>query len=1317
VTTLRVTSWDEFTLINRILQIRFIVFILLNFMQQMFNLFVNMIIVELSSTNNFFEIFHFVENDNRIIVDTKTLFENELNLVTANRILINKFVNYLLVQWDNNNYENYALWSITHDEFENWIETHFDQLNLKIWNDLRNFCYVHDFWINHNFEFDRINVNIMLNVIHVEWNNVWTFDQIKWIENRFETLSRVIRKRKHEFDDTFNFDDMTIYTHESNSESSRNIKNITFDDEHMRFTTFDDQHEMYSTLFVQSFYAYFIIRQHEYNYHSESESSTSIVFVVSIRASESASITQALQTLRVENQHVRSTSLSINRISNQHARSSSSFEILVSALTSRNSTSYVSTSIMLRITKSFFKKLSQLSKIYTLEKKFTNTNDNFDFKLRIFFNKCKRVELSSHAYMKRATFMLAKRALFHFYDNNYENITFDKFRVDMKKFFEKSKWKRYNLIKWKVMHIDNVIVANSTLFLIECFQKLCVDLDDVQKELNSDYHDSNQMRDILIRTCRDHSTLLIELHNSSSNFSDLINSLYNSIVNYESINKKNNTYLQSIDIIDCDHAHNHNFIDKQYHREFDNNRDNRRFSINSRSRDRFSIRASKKCFVCDKFNCWSTNHTEKKRDDFKKRFANRNLKWKSRQKFERRLKQFITEFEDNQNENFIIQFFEELNIDIDISFENISISEFVIELDSESESFFIVVDSIDDSKTISAIIIMLVDKTFTHRLIFMNNIIVSSNSISYIYNVFTASRYDNREFKNILIDHDAANFSSEDIEQFTILQRISKTTLILNKKRVISFKFDIDETLFIDIVDLKISVDVITFHIVFVQTSFLLCLVDMNRLRLYFNNLINMLIEEQSINKVLFRKELYATHSNQIKRFQTQILMSSKSLIRNDEIIFDLQINMKASQTINDLQINLKIKHSRRIDYLHINMKNEHHSMIRRYDHAFLLWKISAQSLITKSFDQNSCFFIGIELRRLYRRFDHFSTRRLQAILDRSDHEINFQTIEYFIKYCHHCQIHEKSSSRFSFTLKNDLEFNFNIIVNILYLKIKFDVNKSILHVMNETIRFQVDKWLKNIIVWHVWDQLRVCWIVTYLESLDLITSDANKQFIAREFIQYAINMNIKVNVVFVETHHSIEMIERYHEFLRRVYAIIVAKMSEIDSNSTLQMIFKTLNDSINLDDLIFTLLVFDAYFRMIEMNASSSIIIQRFIAMRKTMKEIRKSIVIRQLNDALNIRNDSSSILIYNLSLNSDILVYREKNDSQSESWKISFKLLNINDESTIIELSNDSTKFRSTMIKSYYDDNHLENSSLFISIIDFSFIAFISKSSSMFQ
>ncbi len=215
-----------------------------------------------------------------------------------------------------------------------------------------------------------------------------------------------------------------------------------------------------------------------------------------------------------------------------------------------------------RFVQNFFKKLSQLNKIYKNDEKFKNTDDNFEFKLKIFINKCKRVDLSSHAYLKEIAFMFASRTLFHFYVNKYENITFDKFRVDIKRFFEESEWKQFNLTKWQFIHIDNIIVANSNLSLIKCLQKLCTELNDIQKELNFDYHDSNYMRKILIRACRDHSVLLIELHNSSSNVSSLIKSFYINIINFESINKKTNMYLQSIDIIDCDHAHDHNFIDR-----------------------------------------------------------------------------------------------------------------------------------------------------------------------------------------------------------------------------------------------------------------------------------------------------------------------------------------------------------------------------------------------------------------------------------------------------------------------------------------------------------------------------------------------------------------------------------------------------------------------------------------------------------------------------------------------------------------------------------------------------------------------------------
>jgi hypothetical protein len=97
---------------------------------------------------------------------------------------------------------------------------------------------------------------------------------------------------------------------------------------------------------------------------------------------------------------------------------------------------------------------------------------------------------------------------------------------------------------------------------------------------------------------------------------------------------------------------------------------------------------------------------------------------------------------------------------------------------------------------------------------------------------------------------------------------------------------------------------------------------------------------------------------------------------------------------------------------------------------------------------------------------------------------------------------------------------------------------------------------------------------------------------------------------------------------------------------------------------------------------------------MQKAMKKVRKSIATRQMNDVLNMQNDSIKILIHDSSLNSLVLVYLERNVDQSKSWKDLYKLLSIKNESIMIETFNDSSKFRSIVIKSYYENDTDSNS-----------------------
>ena len=138
---------------------------------------------------------------------------------------------------------------------------------------------------------------------------------------------------------------------------------------------------------------------------------------------------------------------------------------------------------------------------------------------------------------------------------------------------------------------------------------------------------------------------------------------------------------------------------------------------------------------------------------------------------------------------------------------------------------------------------------------------------------------------------------------------------------------------------------------------------------------------------------------------------------------------------------------------------------------------------------------------------------------------------------------------------------------------------------------------------------------------------------------------------VFVETHHSIDQIERYHEPLRKIYLIIISKILEIDPNFELQMTLKAINDFVGFHGLIFILLVFGAYSRMTELDAFSSTINQRAIIIKKAMDEMRKFNVNRQINDVFNTRNEFSTIHFHDLLLNSFCLMYREGPAGRSDT------------------------------------------------------------------
>ena len=96
--------------------------------------------------------------------------------------------------------------------------------------------------------------------------------------------------------------------------------------------------------------------------------------------------------------------------------------------------------------------------------------------------------------------------------------------------------------------------------------------------------------------------------------------------------------------------------------------------------------------------------------------------------------------------------------------------------------------------------------------------------------------------------------------------------------------------------------------------------------------------------------------------------------------------------------------------------------------------------------------------------------------------------------------------------------------------------------------------------------------------------------------------MGIIVKNAPVEAYHSIDMVKRYHGLLKQVYIIVTSKIPGIEPDLVLQVFFKAINNSVDLNGLVPTLLIFAAYPRMTELDAPFLLIIHRSISIIKVI-------------------------------------------------------------------------------------------------------------------
>jgi hypothetical protein len=228
-------------------------------------------------------------------------------------------------------------------------------------------------------------------------------------------------------------------------------------------------------------------------------------------------------------------------------------------------------------------------------------------------------------------------------------------------------------------------------------------------------------------------------------------------------------------------------------------------------------------------------------------------------------------------------------------------------------------------------------------------------------------------------DTDAAGLSTARQQQLNALQKQDpKVKLDKSTEGQHNIKFGQGETTSVGTTHIATPIGTIAFQVLPTSTPFLLCLKDMDALKVKLDNLENMLIQDNKrtpITRKLGHPWMLLPHQEQ-QTFTTQPVNT------------DPNRNIPPSQELSQF------------------------------------FQVPGHSQLSEQ-----------QIRQLHRRFGHPSAGRLVRLLSRAGFSsVDPQLVEYLNKICHFCQLNKKAPGRFKFSLKDNLIFNAEIIVDIMYL-------------------------------------------------------------------------------------------------------------------------------------------------------------------------------------------------------------------------------------------------------------------------------------------
>jgi len=166
--------------------------------------------------------------------------------------------------------------------------------------------------------------------------------------------------------------------------------------------------------------------------------------------------------------------------------------------------------------------------------------------------------------------------------------------------------------------------------------------------------------------------------------------------------------------------------------------------------------------------------------------------------------------------------------------------------DNTSESFLTTFRTVTDAQALSTTA-DLANRSFAHAISPVKPLCGPVNpppeQDPFVYSNNTTSRYTSEKFYGIMIDTRASKRSTAGWGQYQAYQKThNNATINTMTAGAINVQFGIGSTSSVGSITINTPVGNIEFHVVKADTPFLLCLADMDTLRVYYNNVTDMLI-------------------------------------------------------------------------------------------------------------------------------------------------------------------------------------------------------------------------------------------------------------------------------------------------------------------------------------------------------------------------------------------------------------------------------------------------------------------------------------------